>query len=92
MMVQTSSEGDSVSTCHQELGLDPDATFSDIRNSYQSLPSLTVHMETQKSENSPQNNVYFRLLAEFLRDPDIKAQWAVTATNNRDDIQTYGNL
>jgi hypothetical protein len=67
------------SNCYHVLGLDPDATFSEIKNSYQTLSSLNFQIETQKSECSPHPNVFIRLLTEFLRDPDIKAQWAVTA-------------
>ena len=66
------------SNCYEVLGLGPDATFSDIRNSYQTLSFLKFQMETQKPESSPQNNVYLRLLTQFLRDPDITAQWAVS--------------
>ena len=69
------------SSCHQELGLGPDTTFSDIRKSYQSLSSLLYQMETQKYEHPQQNNVFLKLLTEFLCDPDIKAQWAVATTS-----------
>jgi hypothetical protein len=79
-------EKDIASNFYQVLGLDPDATFSEIKNSYQTLSSQKLHMETEKSESSPHPNVFLRLLTEFLRDPDIKAQWAVTATHHGIDI------
>jgi hypothetical protein len=93
MMVQGSSNTMDVTSMHSNCysvlgltGLDPDATFSEIRNSYQSIPSLKFQMDMLKPESSPQPNAYLRLLTEFLRDPDIKAQWAV-GTTTHDGVQ-----
>ena len=84
-------EMDVASNCYHVLGLDSDATFSEIKNSYQTLSSLKFHMETQISESSPQPNVFIRLLTEFLHDPDIKAQWTVPTPHHGSDFQTHTN-
>ena len=85
-MVPGRSEDDVTSLCYLDLGLDSDATFSDIRNSYQSLPSPKFQMEAYKFESSSQNHVYLRLLTQFLRDPDIRAQWDVAPTERGSEI------
>ncbi len=88
--VSSTLENDIASNCYHILGLDPDATFSEIRNSYQALSSLKLKTDMEIPESSPHLSVYLRLLTEFLRDPDIKAQWAANTTHQK-SIETEGS-
>lgn len=53
----------------QATNLDPNATFSDIRASYQQIS------EDFRKARGGNANVMIRLLAEFLHDPDVRTRW-----------------